>query len=147
MTANATRARVLMDALRASVEGDTTVIARAYTDDVRAWGPAFSASSVEELAAVFEHRDEAFSDISLDLTPLDVAGECACVEWSVSMTHTGDLLLADGATLEPTGLRITLQGVTVAEFEGDRICSLRQYWDELSALEQLGVLGAEEPTT
>jgi ketosteroid isomerase-like protein len=141
VTTNAARAHTLMDALRASVEGDPSVITRAYTDDVRAWGPAFSASSVAELAAVFEHRDEAFSDVQLDLTPLDVGGDCACVEWSVSMTHTGDLVLADGATVAPTGLRITLQGVTVAEFEGDRICSFRQYWDELSALEQLGVLG------
>jgi hypothetical protein len=30
--------------------------------------------------------------------------------------------------------------VTVAEFRGDRICSLRQYWDELSLFEQLGLL-------
>jgi hypothetical protein len=27
----------------------------------------------------------------------------------------------------------------VAEFRDDRICSLRQYWDELSAYEQLGL--------
>ena len=61
------------------------------------------------------------------------------------MTHTGELDLAGGMTVEPTGLRITLHGVTVAEFRDDRICSLRQYWDELAALEQLGVLGEEEP--
>ena len=27
---------------------------------------------------------------------------------------------------------------SVAEFRGDRICSLRQYWDELSVFDQLG---------
>jgi len=27
--------------------------------------------------------------------------------------------------------------VTVAEFVGDRICSFRQYWDEVELLEQL----------
>ena len=32
-----------------------------------------------------------------------------------------------------------MHGVTVAEFEGERICSLRQYRDEFAVLDQLGV--------
>jgi hypothetical protein len=33
-----------------------------------------------------------------------------------------------------------------AEFRGDRICSLRQYWDELTVFDQLGLLhGDGEP--
>jgi ketosteroid isomerase-like protein len=55
------------------------------------------------------------------------------------MTHSGKFALAGGVFIEPTGLRITINGVTVAEFRGDRICSFRQYWDEFSVLEQLGV--------
>jgi hypothetical protein len=35
---------------------------------------------------------------------------------------------------------VTFHGITVAEFLGDRICSLRQYWDELSVFDQLGLL-------
>lgn len=45
-------------------------------------------------------------------------------------------VLAGGEVVEPTGTRITLNGVTVAEFRGDRICSIRQYWDELAVFEQ-----------
>jgi ketosteroid isomerase-like protein len=41
-------------------------------------------------------------------------------------------------------VRITINGVTVAEFRGDRICSFRQYWDEFAVLEQLGVLSDRE---
>jgi ketosteroid isomerase-like protein len=59
------------------------------------------------------------------------------------MTHSGALVLADGMTIEPTGVRIRLNGASVAEFRGERICSLRQYWDELAVLEQLGVLSGE----
>ena len=33
--------------------------------------------------------------------------------------------------------------MTVAEFRGNRICSLRQYFDRLSVLEQLGLLSEE----
>ena len=46
----------------------------------------------------------------------------------------------DQRSIEPSGTRVTLHGVTVAEFHGERICSLRQYWDEIAVLEQLGVL-------
>ena len=37
-----------------------------------------------------------------------------------------------------------VHGVTVAEFLGDRICSVRQYWDEFAVLEQLGVMSGDD---
>ena len=49
--------------------------------------------------------------------------------------------MAGDASIEPTGERVTIHGVTVAEFRDERICSIRQYWDELSLFEQLGVVG------
>ena len=143
MTSNAARAAILVRALRAGVEGDRDGMAELYTDDVTAWAPGLSATSVAELAAEFERRDNAFSEIELDVVPLDVGGDYACAEWSVAMTHSGRLALGGGEFIEPTGLRIALNGVTVAEFRGDRICSLRQYWDEFAVLEQLGVLSEE----
>jgi hypothetical protein len=42
--------------------------------------------------------------------------------------------------VDSTGVRVTLHGITVAELRGDRICALRQYWDELSVFDQLGLL-------
>ena len=106
---------------------------------MRAWTPALSTGSLDELIDELARRDEAFSDIALDVVPLDVGGEFACAEWTVAMTHSGTLTLA-AATIEPSGIRVTLHGVTVAEFHGDRICSLRQYWDEFAVLEQLGLI-------
>ena len=140
MTANAARAETLVRALRASIEGDRTAMGDVFTDDVKAWTPALSAASRDELIAEFERRDDAFSDIDVDVLPLDVGGDFACAEWSVTLTHSGALTLADGKFIEPTGLRVTIHGATVAEFRGDRICSLRQYWDELAVLEQMGLL-------
>ncbi len=55
------------------------------------------------------------------------------------MTHSGRITLADERSIEPSGTRVTLHGVTIAEFHGEQICSLRQYWDEFAVLEQLGV--------
>ena len=121
--------------------GDRASVADLYTDDVRARGHLRcrrhrSVSSWPTSRV----RDDAFSAIELETTPLDVGGDYACVEWSVTMTHTGPLVVAGGAIVEPTGAQVTVHGVTVAEFRGEQICSLRQYWDEFSVFDQLGML-------
>jgi ketosteroid isomerase-like protein len=140
---NATRASLLMRALRAGVERDLHSIGQLCTPDVKVWAPQLSASSVSELTAELERRDTAFSDIAVEFAPLDVGGQYACVEWTVIMTHSGKLALSGDLVLDPTGARVTLHGATVAEFQDDRICSLRQYWDEFAVLEQLGLLSRD----
>lgn len=139
-TSNGERAQTLVRALRAGIGRDRGAITALCTGDVRAWTPAFSTAGVEELLDVLDRRDEAFSELALELAPLDVGGAYACVEWSLSMSHTGRLVLGD-VVVEATGLRVAVHGTSVAEFDGERICAVRQYWDELSLLDQLGVLG------
>jgi predicted ester cyclase len=152
MSSDAGRAATLQRALEAAVAGDHDTLATLFTDDVKAWTSGLATSSAAELLAEFDRRDDAFSDMELDVMPLDVGGDFACVEWQLTMTHTGELTLRDGVTVPPTGQRVTLHGVTVAEFIGRRIGALRQYWDELSLYEQLGLLDdddepLEEPAT
>ena len=137
MASNADRAATLVRALEASIIGDSSVVAELYTDDVKGWAPAISVSSAAELTAELDDRTGAFSDIELDVSPFDVAGDRACVEWTVSLTHSGPLELDDDVVIDPTGLRVSLHGVTVAEFTGDRIASFRQYWNEGELLAQL----------
>ncbi len=140
MTSNAARAATLVRAIEAAIHGHGDRVPALCTEDVHAWGPAMAVASAAELAVQFERREDAFSRIVLDVAPLDVGGEFACAEWSVTMTHSGRLVLADDMVIDPTGLRITLNGATVAEFRDARICSLRSYWDEVGLLEQLGIL-------
>ena len=143
MATNAERAATLVRALEASITGDSSHVAELYVDDVKGWAPAMSVSNAAELAVELEDRDGAFSDIDLDVSPFDVSGERACVEWVVSLTHTGPLEIDDDTVIDPTGLRVTLHGVTVAEFVGDKIAAFRQYWDEVELLEQLALLPGE----
>jgi ketosteroid isomerase-like protein len=143
MSSNEARATALVRALRAAIERDRGTLGALLTDDVRAWTPTLSTSSLSELLDELERRDDAFSDYVLDATPLDVGGDYACVEWTVAMTNTGRITLDSDHSIEPTGTRVTAHGVTVAEFEGDRICSVRQYWDEKGLLEQLGAATEE----
>ena len=89
MTSNEARATTLVRALRAGIEGDREALQALFTDDVRAWTPALSTTSLSELIDELDRRDDAFSDIELDVVPLDVGGDYACVEWTVEMTHSG----------------------------------------------------------
>jgi ketosteroid isomerase-like protein len=143
VTSTPARAAILTRALRAAIEGDESAIKDICTDDITAWTPALSTTSRDELMAEIARRDDAFSDVQLDLSPLEVGGDYACAEWTVTMRHTGPLALAEGATIDATDAHVTLHGVTVAEFRGEQICSLRQYWDELTVFEQLGLLAEQ----
>jgi predicted ester cyclase len=140
MTSNDQRARTLVRALHAAIDRDREALRGMFTDDVRAWSPALATGSLDELLDELDDRDEAFSDVELEVAPLDAGGDYACVEWTVNMTHSGTIELSDDLSIEPSGLRVSLHGVTIAEFVGERICSLRQYWDAHSVLEQVGVV-------
>ena len=140
MTSNQERADALIAALRAAVDRDGDALARLMTDDVRVWTPALSTSTLGELVEELNQRDEAFSDVQFTAAALDVGGDHACVEWTVEMTHSGPLEVGPDVTVEPTGTRVSVHGATVAEFEAERICSVRQYWDEFTVLEQLGAV-------
>jgi ketosteroid isomerase-like protein len=133
----------LVQAIEASVTGDSRVVRELYADDVQGWSPVMTVSSAAELAVELEDRQEAFSEIDLEVTPLDVGADQACVEWVATATHSGPLVVDEDVVIEPTGGRFSLRGVTVADFEGDRIRAFRQYWDEVSLLEQLELIPTE----
>jgi hypothetical protein len=130
----------LVKAIEASVSGNSAVICEIYTEDVKGWSPAMTISSTAELAVELEDREGAFSDIVVKLEPLDVGGERACVEWVASATHSGPLEIDGERVIAPTFRRITLYGITVADFLDGRICAFREYWDEIGLLEQLELL-------
>ena len=46
MTSNLARAETLLRALRAAVDGDRRTLQGVFTDDVRAWTPALSTTSL-----------------------------------------------------------------------------------------------------
>jgi hypothetical protein len=141
MATNEVRAGTLARAVQASITGDVSALEELFTRDVVGSTPAITISSREELAIELEERDDAFSDVEITMNPLDVGGDCGCVEWLASAVHSGPFPLGDGASVvEATGRRVQLRGVTVAVFEGPRISVFRHYWDEVSLLAELGLL-------
>lgn len=52
-------------------------------------------------------------------------------------THTGTLQTPQGP-IPPTGKQIALHGVLVADVEGDRFTSTRNYFDLMTLMNQIG---------
>lgn len=138
---NEERAERLQRAVIAAISGDTSQMHDLYTRDVIASGPSMHVASRDELAHEHQRRIGAFSERKVAVAPLEVAGSQACVEWVASGVHTGPFSLEPRAEVaEPTGRRVRVRAITVAEFDGDQICSIRSYWDGAALLEDLGVL-------
>ena len=133
-SAQASALRRLLDA---TVTGDRDAMADLVTSDVTGWSPNLFVTSRDELLAAFEQREDAFSGIEVRVQALDQVGDKAIAEWHVAVDHTGPLAVDDDLVIEPTGRRLHVSGATVAEFDGDRICAFRSYFDDLALIEQL----------
>ncbi len=132
------RKDVLLKALEAEVGGsESTDLALLFTDDVVGWSPYASISGLPALAALSALREIAFSNVVIMFRGLDEIGNRAYAEWLIEADHTGPLALSEDVELEPTGRRIRLPGVTVADFQAGKIKSYRTYFDDVSMIEQI----------
>jgi ketosteroid isomerase-like protein len=130
------RKDVVLKALEAELGETAEDLTKLVTEDVVGWSPLVSLSGLSALAELSAIRELAFSNVVLLTRGLDEVGNKVFVEWVVEADHTGPYVL-DDAVIEPTGRRVRLAGVTVAEFRGEKIRSFRTYFDDLSLIEQL----------
>ena len=131
------RKDVLLKAIEAEVGGAPVDLGTLFTDDVVGWSPYASVSGLPALAALSALREIAFSNVVIMFRGLDEVGNKAYAEWLIEADHTGPLILDEGAELEPTGRRVQLAGVTVADFREGKIRSYRTYFDDISLIEQI----------
>ncbi len=131
------RKDVLLKALEAEVGGVAVDPGTLFTDDVVGWSPIATVSGLTDLAELAAVRDNAFSNVVILFRGLDEVGNKALAEWIIEADHTGPLVVGEGAVVDPTGRRVRLAGVTVADFRGTKIRSYRTYFDDLSLIEQL----------
>ena len=131
------RKDVLLRALEAEVGAASVDPGTLFTDDVVGWSPFATVSGLAEVAALSAVRELEFSNVVIMFRGLDEVGNRAFAEWVIEGDHTGPVVLGEGAVLDPTGARVRLAGVTVADFRGGKIRSYRTYFDDLSLLEQL----------
>jgi ketosteroid isomerase-like protein len=131
------RKDVLLKAIEVEVGGASVDLGTLFTDDVVGWSPYASVQGLPALAALAALREIAFSNVVILFRGLDEVGNKAYAEWLIEADHTGPLILDEGAELEPTGRRVQLGGVTVADFREGKIRSYRTYFDDISLIEQI----------
>jgi hypothetical protein len=59
-------------------------------------------------------------------------------EWLLEAIFARPVLYDDRLLIEPTGAGVRLQGVSIAEFRGERICAFRHYFDDSALLDRAG---------
>ena len=67
-------------------------------------------------------------------------GRSSFIHWTVSGTQTERLATVTGRTMPPTRRRATVSGVLLTEARNGKIVREYWYWDQLSLLDQLGIM-------
>jgi steroid delta-isomerase-like uncharacterized protein len=84
----------------------------------------------------------AFPDFEVETTSVIVGDGRVASEWEASGTHEGEMAELD---IPPTNNRVTWNGITVYEMDGDEVTEAWWYYDMMGILTQLGVL-SEPPS-
>jgi predicted ester cyclase len=81
----------------------------------------------------------AFPDLSVTVEEQYEDGDVVVTRWAATGTQNGDL-----PSLAATGRNVTVQGIVIDRFEGDRVAESWQHWDTLGMLQQLGSVPVAE---
>lgn len=131
------RRRVLRRALEACIVGEVDALPELFTEQVSGWSPNLMVGSLEELAEAIADREDAVSDVNLQVDALDVFGNKGFVEYRLSAVFSGPFVISEDVVIEPNGREILLGAAMVADFTGDKISAFRNYFDDATLLEQM----------
>ena len=106
-----------------------------YTDPITN-GPLTGAA----IGGFAEGLFASFPDLSFDITSNAETGSGVVLEWTMRGTNTGSL-----RGLPPTGEQIAQPGIDVIRTSGDKVRSVRGYFDRQTMLEQLGLQVVVQP--
>lgn len=146
MTTNASterRQRLLDGAIAGINAHDLEAYGRMFGDDVLVHTPGATEPSrgrearVQWVAGLLT----AFPDASVKVVGSFFAGDQGCVEFTFAGTHTGRLVGAEGAVVQPTNARVTFPYCIAYTYDdSDLATEVREYYDQLALLLPLGML-------
>ena len=87
---------------------------------------------------------DAFPDAHVEIHDLHITGDVAVEEGTITGTHQGVLRAPDGE-VPATGRRVAVDYIQVLRYHDGRYISFNLMFDQLSLLEQLGLIPAQEP--
>ena len=131
------RTLVFSAALEAVLLGDASRFNDLFTDDVAFASPHLVVTSLQAVQSSFGVPEDSLTDVALSIISLDAVDDKLIAEWRLHATFSRALLFDDDLLIEPTGGRVQLLGVSVAEFRETRIASFRHYFDDSQLLDEL----------
>jgi hypothetical protein len=134
---NSDRRQVLRRALEACILGQTEALPELFTTDVSGWSPNLLVGSLAELTEVIADREDAVSDVTVQVDGLDVFGNKGFVEYRLSAVFSGPFVISKDLVIEPNGREILLGAAMAADFDGDKISAFRNYFDDTTLMEQM----------
>jgi predicted ester cyclase len=84
---------------------------------------------------------DAFPDSHIELLRNFGAGEWACFEVLFTGTHKGAMPGPDGTEIPPTNKLVKFPYCMIVKFEDGKCSEIYEYYDQLSLLTQLGIMG------
>ena len=81
----------------------------------------------------------AFPDSRSNIEDMIAVGDKVATRWTISGTHRGEL-----QGIAPTGKKVTITGIIITRVEGGKVVEEWEAFDQLSLMQQLGVIPAPE---
>ena len=134
------RGTILRRAIETCIEPDDDAIAKLgelFSDDVTVWSPNLLAVGLTDLAENLAFRENAFSDVDIQVDALDVFANKGFAEFRVTATFSGPFVIGKETVIEPNGHELLLGAAAIADFEAGKIKALRAYFDDATLLEQM----------
>ena|SRR5687768_10241889 len=100
---------------------------------------------VDEVLSAWRGWASALPDSRATFDATHTSGEIVILELTWRGTHQGALKMP-GGDIAATGKKIELRGCQVVEVAGDKVKSIRHYFDMATLLQQIGAMG-ERTTT
>jgi steroid delta-isomerase-like uncharacterized protein len=98
--------------------------------------PGFPAGTAGVKQMVTMYRS-AFPDMRITIEDLVAEGDKVVARWSATGTHRGELM-----GIPATGKRVTVTGIEINRIAGGKIAEHWEIFDQLSMMQQLGVVPA-----
>ncbi|MFG1699759.1 ester cyclase [Nonomuraea sp. NPDC049309] len=118
---------------------DLPLVLDCYSKDAVYVTPCGVAEGLDQIEWMYQQTFRAFPD--WHATAWFELGDCdnpVITEWTYTGTNAGILLLPNGREIAPTGRRITVRASCTAFVKDGKICSHREYYDQLEPYCQLG---------
>ena len=128
---------------KAFAAGDLDGMFASYADDCVIWEPAEGETrGIESNKALVAGYKRAFPDAHFDVQAMHEDGPVVFVRGAYVGTHTGPLETPQGE-IPATGKSVRVEFADVFEFRGGKIVREETYYDQLSFMQQLGLMPEE----